>query len=141
MSGECHFSNKILIDRATLAPMASRWRYKDFVLGYNTALELPMCPSNRKILAKKMMSWHPPENVAVYFLVDAVKTNTNGFLYRVACSRLRQHMPGLVNALKFMLYRLLFINPKLGLKIVHRMMLWAKKRGVINVDIDEILAR
>jgi len=140
-TGVTHFSNRVLIESKTLAPAESRWRYKDFVLGFNTILELPLSPRVRRNLAAKVMAWHPPENVAVYFLAEASRSGSDGFLYRVASARLRQHMPGLVMAARFGLYRLLFISPAWGWKIVQSIVRLAVRLGLKHVQIDEIEKR
>lgn len=137
-NGICFFSDKVLIESATNAEVGVRWKYKDFVLGFNTVLELPISNKARKILGKKLMSWHPPENVAVYFLADASKHQSGSLLYRIAAARLGIHMPGPWNRFRFHLYRILFIHPRFGWKVVRAIVGLAVRFGLKHVRLEDI---
>ena len=137
----CHFSEKAIIECATNVEPTSRWHYKDFVLGFNTILELPMSNRVRKVLGKKMFAWHPPENVAVYFLVDAVKRGNGGLLYKIAVSRLTVFMSSPWVRFRFHLYRILFLCPRFSWKVIRCLIEFSVKIGLKHVQIEDIEGR
>ena len=140
-NGLCHFSSEIIIDQATTADLASRWNYTDFMLGFNTVLELPMSRKARADLAHKMFRWTPPENIVVYFLANAVKKHCGGFPYHVASSRIMVYQTSPWIRFRMRLYRIFFLCPSLSWKVVRAAVQFAVKIGIKNVSIEEIEAR
>jgi len=136
----CYYSNCVLIEEATLADYVNRWRFRDFILGWNTILELPMSAKTRSALALKMISWHRPENVAAYLLADAVAQNVGSFYYDIAVHRLAPYL-GVGTRLRFLIYRILFIWPHIGWSIVKRVIKLAVKYGYYGVDLRDIEGR
>lgn len=139
-SKRCHFSNQVLIRQVTTTTDAkSKWRFRDFVLGWNTILELPMARAVQATLAKKMVSWHSPENVCVYFLADAALHDGDGRDFVMISRRLAGYSSRF-QRLRFFLYRALFISPTLGwgfVKFAVQAAVSMKLKGVNVTDIVE----
>jgi glycosyltransferase involved in cell wall biosynthesis len=139
-TGQCHFSSDVVVDTVTTAEASTKWHFSDFILGWNTILELPMADDIRRAMARKMNSWHSPENVSVYLLAEAL-SNSNGVdRYYLAATRLRPYI-GSFASLRYQLYKLLFWNPKLGWLIVVNAVRLANRLKLKNIDINDIMER
>jgi glycosyltransferase involved in cell wall biosynthesis len=140
-SRRCHFSHQVLILQVTTTKDAkNKWRFRDFVLGWNTILELPMTRELQAVLATKMVSWHVPENVCVYFLADAVMQNRDGRDFAMISRRLAGYSSWF-QRLRFLLYRPLFIWPKAGWRFVESAVRLAVALKVKGVDLTDIVER
>ena len=51
---KCHFSHKVIIDDAQKVDVSGRWAYREFCLGFNLILEMPMTRKDRQVLIRKM---------------------------------------------------------------------------------------
>ena len=141
-NGIYHFSSRsIIADITMVEQLTSRWQFRDFILGWNTILELPMNDEARKSLAKKMYSWHKPENVAAYLLADASNQKSSGFYYYIASKRLSLYMPSYFTKFRFAFYKILFINPTIGWKLVKKVLILANKMKFYSVDVNDIDGR
>ena len=139
-SNVCHFSSHILIIRATTIEPASRWRYRNFILGWNTILELPMSRKDRRVLAGKMRSWLSPENVCVYLLAEAAIDGRDGTDFRLASRRIAEYV-GPFERVRFAIYRALFIFPSLGWSLVQGIVRLAVALKIKGVDLTDIIGR
>jgi len=122
---KCLFSNITLIGDVALVESAGKWRFRDFILGWNTILELPISDSLRTKLSRKMKGWHSPENVCVYFLAEAALRNKGNWEYRLVSNRLAIYS-NYFEKLRFYIYRALFIFPDFG---------WSFLRLIVNLAI------
>lgn len=138
--GRCRFSSTVLVGEATTVEVQGRWRFRDFILGWNTILELPMQPSSRARLAQKMYSWHKPENVVVYLLADAAKQGVGSYYYRLAARKLATHIGWWARA-RFYFYRLLFVAPGLSWPMVKWVVDLAVAAKAKHVDVQDIEGR
>jgi glycosyltransferase involved in cell wall biosynthesis len=136
----CHFSSQVLIRQVTTVSAGSKWRLRDFVLGWNTILELPMPRAVQAKLALKMASWHAPENVCVYFLADAAMHGRDGRDYAMVTRRLAGYS-SLFQRLRFFAYRALFVFPKLGWLLVETAVKAAMSLKLKSVDLTDIIER
>lgn len=141
--GVCLFSSTPLIDVATIAEVGSRWSYIDFTLGWNSVLEMQMPGTVRRKLASKMLAWHSPENVSAFFILGATKDEKidRKFLYNVISNRLLVYKKGVLNKLRFLIYKLFFVNPVLGKKMIHYMVKISVLFGIKSVDLQSIESR
>jgi len=136
----CHFSNKVLVIEVTTAETANRWRFRDFVLGWNTILELPMSDETRRDLSLKMLSWHSPENVCVYMLAEAAELRGNGHDFMLAARRLGPYV-GAFARLRFWCYRSLFIFPRFSWTIVEKVVRITVAMKLKGIDVEDIKGR
>lgn len=139
-NGRCRFCDAVLIGAATTVEVQGRWRFRDFILGWNTILELPMQPQSRARLAQKMYSWHKPENVVTYLLADAAKQGVGSYYYLLAARKLATHV-GWWARVRFCFYRLLFLAPGRTWPMVR----WAVKLAIAvkakHVNVQDIEGR
>jgi len=138
--GRCHFSAIALVDTVTTADAATKWRFRDFIIGWNTILEFPMSRVERKALAKKMYSWHSPENVCVYFLADAAIRGEDGHFFNLAARRVGPYVSAFAR-LRFALYRPLFWSPQSSWPLVAAAVRLAVKFKLKGVDLSDIVDR
>lgn len=136
-AGRCHFSSLVLVQTVNKTESKGRWRLRDFVLGWNLILELPMSPTTRAGLAKKMMSWHSPENVCVFMLADAAHHERSGRLFRLISLRLSPYVSWFAR-FRYFVYRLLFITPRLSWRFVKAIIRLAVFLHIKGVDLKEI---
>ena len=136
----CHFSNITLIEQTSIVEYESRWRFSNFILGWNTILELPMSRICRATLAKKMKSWHSPENVCVYLLAEAAVQNGNDRLFLIVARRLSIYL-STNERIRFLIYRVFFIHPPLGWSIVRALVVLSIKLGLKSSDLTDIVGR
>jgi Glycosyl transferase family 2 len=143
VEGQSVFSDEAIVKAATIAPPSSRWSYRKFIFGWATLLEIPSSPQVRVKLADKMLRMHSPENVTAYLLADAATREwPERFLYfDLAVGRLRPYHVHRLAALRFALYRLLFISPGLGWAIVRFTIQTANRFGIKSVDIADLEGR
>jgi glycosyltransferase involved in cell wall biosynthesis len=139
-TGQCHFSSDIVVDTVTTAEASTKWHFSDFILGWNTILELPMVDDTRRAMARKMYSWHSPENVTVYLLAEALKNSNGVDRYYLAVNRFAPYI-GRFASLRFQLYKLLFWSPKLGWLIVVNVVRLANHLKLKNIDLNDIIER
>lgn len=139
-AGVCHFSRRVLINQVTTAQAGAKWQVRDFVLGWNTILELPMSAASRRVLASKMLSWHLPENVCVYLLADAAIRGTDGRLYDLAARRLGPYVSGSAR-LRYQLYRPLFWAPQRTWPWVAAAVKFAVARRLTGFDLTDLVDR
>jgi glycosyltransferase involved in cell wall biosynthesis len=139
-NGFCCFSDRVIVDNISNADSTTKWRFSDFILGWNTILELPMESQARKLLARKMYIWHVPENVCVYFLAEAAESNDKCFRYRIVVNRLAPYISGFAY-LRLQIYRVFFLWPKFGWKIVSWFLRIAIAINIKGVDISDIEQR
>jgi hypothetical protein len=132
-----------VVQEVTIAPTATRWSYRKFVLGWVTLLEIPSSRKVRKILAKKMLSLYSPENVTAYLLADAATRSWPGrfFYYDLAVGRLSPYRLHFFARFRFALYRPLFAIPALGWKMVRLVIRLANRLGLKNIDINDLETR
>jgi len=131
---QCHFSKVVLVLVATTADHADRWKFRDFILGWNTILELPMSEVTRRELARKMVTWHSPENVCVYLLAEAAHHQGNGREFALVARRLASYIT-ISARLRFQMYRVLFATPRFSwwmLQKIVKLAVSMKLKGVIS---------
>lgn len=136
---KCLFSNISLISDVALVESAGKWRFRDFILGWNTILELPISDSIREKLSRKMKSWHSPENVCVYFLAEAALRGKGSWEYRLVSNRLSIYS-GFFENIRFLIYRVLFIFPGLGwsfIKLIVNLAIFLNIKGINLQDISD----
>jgi glycosyltransferase involved in cell wall biosynthesis len=138
--GRCLFSNKAIIQSISNADVSTKWQFTQFILGWNTILELIMQDSARKTLARKMQKWHSPENVLVYFLAEANAKKFGEFYYLVASNRISLYVSRF-SQFRFFLYRPLFLYPKYGWALVQFLINIAILLKLKQVDLNDIINR
>jgi glycosyltransferase involved in cell wall biosynthesis len=141
--GKAVFSEEAIVKAATIAPPSTRWSYRKFIFGWATLLEIPSSAPVRNKLAKKMLRMHSPENVTAYLLADAAtRAWPDRFLYYdLAVGRLRPYHVHRLSFLRFALYRLLFISPRFGWKLVRFAIRTANRLGIKSVDVADLEGR
>lgn len=139
-TGRCHFSSEVVVDTVATAEISTKWHFSDFILGWNTILELPMSDNIRRAMARKMYSWHSPENVSVYLLAEAMRNSNGVDRYYLAAKRLAPYI-GTFALFRYQLYKLLFWRPKLGWLIVVNAVRLANLIKLKNIDINDIMER
>lgn len=136
----CHFSAEVLVDTITTAEASTKWHFSDFILGWNTILELPMPTDTRRMLARKMYSWHAPENVCVYLLAEALHKPEDAHRFTLASNRLSPYI-GIFARLRYRLYKPLFWSPRLTWPLVTAVVRLAVRLKIKGVDLNDIVER
>jgi len=141
--GQVVFSHFAIINAPTLAPIASRWSYRKFLLGWATLLEIPNNRKDLDILAKKMLGIHPPEVIAAYLLADAASCAwPKGLLYYdLVAGRVLPYNTHVLGRVRLFLYRFLFIKPRLGWWLVRNLIALANRIGYKSVEINDMEKR
>lgn len=139
-TGRCHFSNLVLVDTVTTADASTKWLFGDFILGWNTILELPMTEDSRRKLAKKMYSWHAPENVCVYLLAEALYSPAYANRFTLASHRLAPYI-GRFARFRYQLYKLLFWSPRFSWPLVTAVIRLAVRLKIKRIDLNDIIER
>lgn len=139
-AGRCYFSNRVLVDTITTAEASTKWHFSDFILGWNTILELPMPTDTRRMLARKMYSWHSPENVCVYLLAETLRNPADAHRFALASHRLAPYI-GFFARLRYWLYKPLFWSPRLTWPLVSAVIRLAVRLGIKGVDLNDIVER
>lgn len=139
-TGRCHFSDRVLVDTVTTADASTKWHFGDFILGWNTILELPMADGTRRVLARKMYSWHAPENVCVYLLAEAAYRNEGGRRFALVSHRLAPYISSFAR-LRYRVYQFLFLAPSFSWPIVAAIIRLSVRLKIKGVDLADILER
>lgn len=136
-AGRCRFSQQVLVDTVTTAEASTKWHFGDFILGWNTILELPMAEDTRRALARKMYSWHVPENVCVYLLAEALHRGEGGRRFAMAGHRVAGYI-GWFARLRYQLYKPMFWAPKASWPLVAAVIRLAVKLKIKGIDLGDI---
>lgn len=139
-NGEAYFSTNVIIKQITIVPLSSRWSYVRYFLGWMTVLELSVSEKDRTILAYKMLSRYTPETIAVYFLADPTFSSAKQrrLYYDLVVGRLAPYKVHRCSRVRFAACKLLFINPRLGFKIVRFAIQLSNKMGRTKIDIPDL---
>ena len=139
-AGRCRFSHQVLVDTVTTAEASTKWHFGDFILGWNTILELPMAAATRRVLAQKMYTWLSPENACVYLLAEARYRQQDGHRYALCAARLSPYVSPLAR-LRFHLYKPLFWKPALGWPLVQSAIRLAVRLKLKGINLEDIVER
>jgi glycosyltransferase involved in cell wall biosynthesis len=142
-AGQAVFSTDAIVKSSTIAPTSTRWSHRKFIFGWATLLEIPTSSHVRTKLAGKMLEIHSPENVTAYLLADAATRSwPDRFLYYdLAVGRLRPYHVHRFTALRFALYRSLFVAPRFGWRIVRFVISATNRLGLKSIDIADFEGR
>jgi glycosyltransferase involved in cell wall biosynthesis len=137
------FSNEALVLKSSIAPVALRRSYRRQMLGWPTLLEISLTSEERRILSRKMLALFSPENVTAYILADQAKHDwpDKYLYYDLAKGRIGPYKVHPFALLRFALYRLLFIHPKSGWKVVRCLINAANRLGLKSIDLSDLEGR
>jgi glycosyltransferase involved in cell wall biosynthesis len=138
--GEAFFTTEVIIKQITIAPLASRWSYVRWLLGCTTVLELSLSERDQTVFARKMLSRYTPEAVTAYVLADRTLSSPKQrrLYYDLVVGRMTPYKLHFCSRIRFSIYRLLFIHPKLGWTIVKTAIKLSKMMGRSGIDIADL---
>lgn len=133
-------SGKSIIEVSHIAPYATRWSYRKFLLGWSTLLEIPSVASDVDVLAKKLLGFYSPEVVAAYLIADAASQPwpKKYLFYDLVVGRLAPYQIHCLGRIRFGLYRLLFFHPRSGWFIVKRTIGLANRLGLKSINLTDM---
>lgn len=133
---KCHFSNQVIIENATKVDASGRWAYREFCLGFNLILELPMTPKERGVLMTKMRPWVTPEFLTLQLLVSSNADHVKRQDYRLCYFKLAPYLSWF-DRLRFKVLGLLFLFPALGKTTAVEAVKLSNRLGFTSLHVSE----